>query len=110
MRDGPSGASAIGGAGRWRGPRGRGKKGLIAQADAVGAAMGLAVWCHDQAGPFQTVPYPGASPQPVGEPAPQPHASVRNGTAKLLTLFHPADGHRRAMGVTACSHAVRPPG
>lgn len=55
------------------------------------------------------MPYPGACWQPAGEPARQPHEDVRTGTAKLLTLFHPADGHLRAMGVTACPNAVLHP-
>ncbi len=69
----------------------------------------MAVWCHDQAGPVQTVPYPGARWQPAGEPARHPHEYVRHGTAKLLTLFHPADGHLRAMGVTSCANAILHP-
>ena len=35
--------------------------------------MGLAVWCTDQAGPYQTVPYPGHSWRPEGGPTRQPH-------------------------------------
>ena len=57
--------------------------------------MGLSVWCTDQAGPFQTVPHPGPSWQPECEPACQPHEYLRGGTAKVLTLFHPADGQVR---------------
>ncbi len=64
------------------------------------------MWCQDEAGPFQTVPYPGGSWQPVGQPAKQPHEYVRNGTAKLLTLFHPASGAVRVTGVTSCTNAV----
>ena len=51
----------------------------------------MPVWCTDQAGPFQTVPHPGPSWRPEGEPARQPHEYLRDGTAKLLTLFHPAE-------------------
>lgn len=68
--------------------------------------MGLSVWCTDQAGPFQTLPYPGASWQPEGKPACQTHEYIRNGTAKILTLFHPADGQVRVSGVTSCTNAV----
>jgi len=64
------------------------------------------VWTQDEAGPFQTVPYPGGSWQPVGFPAHQPHEYVREGTAKLLTLFHPASGQVRVKGVTGCTNAV----
>jgi len=67
------------------------------------------VWTQDEAGPFQTVPYPGGSWQPVGFPAHQPHEYVREGTAKLLTLFHPASGRVRAKGVTSCTNAVLHP-
>jgi hypothetical protein len=79
---------------------------LIEDAYLAGEGMGLAVWCTDQAGPFQTVPQPGQSWQPEGRPARQPHEYVRNGTAKLMTLFHPADGHARVKGVESCPNAV----
>ncbi len=79
---------------------------LIEDAYRTGEAMGLAVWCTDQAGPFQTIPRPGQSWQPEGRPARQPHQYVRNGTAKLMTLFHPTDGHARVKGVAACPYAV----
>jgi hypothetical protein len=52
------------------------------------------------------VPQPGASWQPEGEPARQPHEYIRGGTAKLLTLFHPATGEVRAKGVTTATNAV----
>ncbi len=71
--------------------------------------MGLSVWCTDQAGPFQTMPYAGQSWRPEGEPARQPHEYLRDGTAKVLTLFHPADGHVRLEGVTTCPNAVLHP-
>jgi len=69
----------------------------------------LSTWTQDEAGPFQTVPYPGQSWQPEGEPNRQPHEYVRNGTAKLLTLFHPSDGQVRVKGVTSCTNAVLHP-
>ncbi len=72
----------------------------------MGASLGLSVWCCDQAGPFQTVPYPGQQWQPQGQPAQQPHEYLRNGTAKVLTLLHPADGQVRLKGVTACPNKV----
>ena len=41
----------------------------------VGAeAAGVALCCQDEAGPYQTVPYPGASWEPDGHPAGPPHA------------------------------------
>ena len=79
---------------------------MIEDAYLTGEAMGLAVWCTDQAGPFQTVPQPGQSWCPEGQPARQPHEYIRNGTAKALTLFHPADGHARVKGVEACPNTV----
>jgi transposase len=86
-----------------------GSKKLIEDAYRLGEAMGLSVWCTDQAGPFQTVPYPGQAWCLEGEPTRQPHESLRNGTAKTLTLFHPADGHVRIEGATACPNTVLHP-
>ncbi len=60
----------------------------------------------DEAGPYQTIPYPGYHWQPEGEPSKQPHEYAKNGTAKLLTLFHPATGTVRVKGVTAYPNAV----
>lgn len=68
--------------------------------------MGLAVWTQDEAGPFQTVPFPGNSWQEDGRPQRQPHEYVREGTAKLLTLFHPASGAVKGRGVTSCPNVV----
>jgi len=82
---------------------------LIEQAYKTGEAAGLAVWTTDQAGPFQTVPYAGSSWEPEGHPQRQPHEYIRNGTAKLLTLFHPADGQVSVKGVTRCPNAVLHP-
>lgn len=64
------------------------------------------MWCTDQAGPFQTIPCSGASWQAQGKPACQPHEYLRNGTAKILTLFHPASGEVRVRGVTSCTNVV----
>ena len=36
------------------------------------------------------MPQPGPSWEPECEPARQPHEHLRDGTAKVLTLFHPA--------------------
>lgn len=44
--------------------------------------------------------------QPMGKPDRQEHEYNRNGTAKLLTLFHPATGQVRVKGVTSCTNAV----
>lgn len=82
---------------------------MIEQAYRLGKRLGLAVWCHDQGGPYQTIPCPGPSWQPVGKPARQPAEYVRNGTAKLLTLFHPADGQVRVKGVTSSANQALHP-
>ena len=82
---------------------------MIEDAYLAGEAMGLSVWCTDQAGPYQTIPYAGQSWRPRGAPARQPHEYLREGTAKARTLFHPADGHARVKGVTACPNAVLHP-
>jgi hypothetical protein len=71
--------------------------------------LGLAVWCADEAGPYQAIPQPGHSWQPAGAPARYPHEYLRGGTAKLLTLFHPATGQVRVKGVTRCPNTVLHP-
>ena len=71
--------------------------------------LGLSVWGTDQASPFQTIPYPEASWQMKGKPVRQPHQHIRNGTAKLMTLFHPATGKVSATGVRSCTNAVLHP-
>ena len=103
--DGATGAQERGRHGR-RSPD-RGKKGLIEWAYRWAEPAGIPVWCQDEAGPYQTVPYPGASWQPEGNPLRQPHEYVRAGTAKLLTLFRPATGEVRGKGVTS-SRQCRP--
>ncbi len=75
----------------------------------LGESLGLAVWCCDEAGPFQTVPHPGRGWRPEGDPVRQAHEYLRNGTAKVLTLFHPADGRVRIEGVTTCPNGVLHP-
>jgi DDE superfamily endonuclease len=82
---------------------------LIEGAYRLGEAMGLPVWCADQAGPFQTIPYPGQAWRLEGEPARQPHEYLRDGTVKILTLFHPADGRVRIEGATSCPNTVLHP-
>jgi hypothetical protein len=64
------------------------------------------VWNEDEAGPFQTVPSAGSSWQPQGQPAHQPHEYEGNGTAKLLTLFHPSTGEVRVKGVSRVTNVV----
>ena len=69
----------------------------------------MPVWCQDEAGPYQAIPQPGASWQPVGQPARHPHEYIRGGTAKLLTLFRPATGEVRGKGVTTAPNTVLHP-
>jgi hypothetical protein len=75
----------------------------------VAEAAGIALWCQDEAGPYQTIPQPGVGWAPVGQPARQPHEYIRGGTAKLLTLFRPATGEVRAKGVTQATNAILHP-
>lgn len=82
---------------------------MIEQAYRVGEALGLQVWCEDEAGPYQAVPQPGTSWQPVGDPARRPHEYLRGGTAKLLTLFRPATGEVRAQPVERAPNTVLHP-
>ncbi len=69
----------------------------------------MAGCCQDEAGPYQAIPHPGASGQPVGCPRRQPHEYIRGGTATLLTLSRPATGAVRAAGVTSAPNAVLHP-
>jgi DDE superfamily endonuclease len=85
------------------------QKELIERAYRLGEALGLQVWCEDEAGPYQAIPHPGASWQPEGWPAHRPHEYVRGGTAKLLTLFRPATGEVRAQPVTETPNVVLHP-
>ncbi len=82
---------------------------MIERAYTEGESLGLAVWTEDEAGPYQTVPYPGASWQPTGMPRRRPHEYFRQGTAKLLTLFHPASGEVRVRGVRRTTNEVLHP-
>jgi hypothetical protein len=66
----------------------------------------LSVWCFDEAGPYATLPYSGASWTRAGQPARYPHEYFPNGTAKILTLFHPHSGQVRLKGVTHCPNSV----
>jgi transposase len=83
-----------------------GKKGLIERAYTLGSRLGLAVWCADEAGPFQATPHPGSSWRLHGQPDTQPHEYVRGGTSKILTLFHPATGRVHLRPVTSCTNPV----
>jgi hypothetical protein len=82
---------------------------VIERAYATAEALGIPVWCQDEAGPYQAIPQPGPSWQPAGLPAHRPHEYVRGGTAKLLTLFRPATGEVRALPVERAPNAVLHP-
>lgn len=69
----------------------------------------MAVWCPDEAGPYQAIPQPGLGWATMRQPPRLPHEYIRGGTAKLLTLFHPATGAVRAKGVTNTPNAVLHP-
>lgn len=73
---------------------------MIERAYTLGEELGVAVWCEDEAGPYGTIPYPGSSWQPEGQPAQLPHEYSKEGTAKMLTLLHPKTGQVRVTGVT----------
>ena len=60
----------------------------------------------DEAGPYTTTPYPGSRWQLQLRPNRYPHEYPRNGTAKMLTLFHPASGLVRVKGVTNTTNVV----
>lgn len=82
---------------------------MIEAAHQEGERLGLAVWNQDEAGPYQAIPQPGHSWQAVGQAIRQPHEYERGGTAKLLTLLHPATGQVRVQGVISSSNAVLHP-
>lgn len=71
--------------------------------------MGLAVWTEDEAGPYGTHPYEIETWQPQGKPLKQSHEYLPNGTAKILTLFHPADGQVLLKGVESATNEILHP-
>jgi hypothetical protein len=85
------------------------RKKLIETAYREGERRGLAVWCEDEAGPYQAIPQSGHCWQPTGVPERYPQEYIRGGTAKLLMLFHPATGQVRVKGVTHSTNAVLHP-
>ena len=85
------------------------KQAMIERAYRLGEALGMQVWCEDEAGPYQAIPQPGAWWQPAGQPIHQPHQYERGGTMKLLTLFRPATGALRAEAVDRAPNAILHP-
>ncbi len=90
-------------------PRAEEKQRLIELAYHIAEAAEVELWCQDEAGPYATRPQPGASWHRQGHPNSQPHEYVRDGGAKLLTLFRPATGEVRAKGVPSVTNAVLHP-
>ena len=82
---------------------------MIEWAYQAAEQAGIPLWCQDEAGPYQTVPYPGSDWHEAGKPTQQPHEYFRDGTAKLLTLFRPVTGEVRAKGVEHAPNAVLHP-
>jgi hypothetical protein len=82
------------------------KKRWIEQAYEQAEAAGLMQLNEDEAGPYATRPQPGACWQPEGHPQLQPHEYLRDGGAKLMTLFRPATGEVWAKGVTSVTNVV----
>jgi len=67
------------------------------------------VWTEDEAGPYQTLPYPGYHWH-EGEPLHYPHEYVREGTAKPASGgFEPATGEVRVKGVYQSTNAILHP-
>jgi len=75
---------------------------LIEDAYTVAADLGLVTCCADQAGPFQTLAYPGKRWCKETKAVRIEHEYVRNGTAKLMTIFRPATGEVRVKGTRQC--------
>ena len=82
---------------------------LIERAYTTAEALGIPLWCLDEAGPYQAIPQPGRSWQLSGCPARRPHEYLRGGTAKLLTLLHPATGQVRSCPVQSAPNDILHP-
>jgi len=82
---------------------------VIELAYRIAEACGIPLWTQDEAGPYATRPQPGESWQPEGRPKLQPHEYLRDGGAKLMTLFRPATGSVRAKGVVSVTNAILHP-
>jgi len=82
---------------------------VIERAYVTAERLGLQLWCEDEGGPYQSIPQPGSSWQPEGQPARRPHEYLRGETAKLLTLLRPATGEVRAQAVEHSTNAILHP-
>ena len=65
--------------------------------------------CEDEAGPYQAIAQEVQSWQPEGSPERRSHEYIRQGTAKLLTVFEPKTGYLVAKGVTGTKNEVLHP-
>jgi hypothetical protein len=57
---------------------------LIERAYLTAEVMGIAVWCEDEAGAFQTMPYPGESWQLEEHAQHQSHEYIRTEQCEVL--------------------------
>src|SRR6266702_2363278 len=85
------------------------QKTVLERAYVTAERLGLQWWCEDEGAPYQSIPPPGSSWQPEGQPARRPHEYVRGETAKLLTLVRPATGQVRAQAVEHSTNAILHP-
>lgn len=65
--------------------------------------------CQDEAGPYQTKPYPGGSWQESGRAQKYDHEYIRNGTAKVMTLLHPKSGRVWLTGTRSTANVILHP-
>ena len=59
------------------------EKKVIERAYVLAERVGLPLWCEDEAGPYQTIPHPGSSFQPEGDPS-MPGSSLVGQLAMVL--------------------------
>jgi len=82
---------------------------VIERAYVTAEQLGLQLWCEDEGGPYQSIPQPGSSWQPEGQPARRPHEYLRGAITKLLTLVRPETGEVRAQAVEHTTNAILHP-
>ena len=82
---------------------------MVERAYRLGEALGMQVWCEDEAGPSQAIPQPGAWWPSEGRPIHQAHHYARSGTMKMLPLVRPATGALRAEAVDRAPNAILHP-
>ena len=81
---------------------------LVLCEDKAAQARQVLVW-GQEAGPYQAIAQVGQAWHEQNLPARMPHEYIRAGTAKLLTLFRPANGELYAKGVTSSANAILHP-